>query len=72
MSVFYKLKGVGGGGVIPVDKKIWSEFGIFWKAFDNIKLTIKGILRLELSQNKSKVVNILGSCVMCHVSFYVI
>ena len=33
---------------------------IFWRAFGNMKLTLKGLLRLELSQIKSKVINILG------------
>ena len=33
---------------------------IFWRAFGNMKLTLKGLLRLELSQNKSKVFKTLG------------
>ena len=50
---------VKGGGGIPVYKNLWSEFCIFWRAFGNIKLTLKDLLRLELSQNKSKVFKIL-------------
>ena len=34
---------------------------IFWRAFGNMKLTLKGLLRLELSQNKSEVVFALAS-----------
>ena len=35
-------------------------FCMFWRAFGNIKLTLRGLLRLELSQNKSKVVKLSG------------